>query len=58
MAGWPVGDDALSAELAPCFVEADGRRTDVVVLACTHYPFLLPQFRRLAPWPGSTRTPA
>ena len=58
MAGWPVGDDALRAELAPCFVEAEGRRTDVVVLACTHYPFLLPQFRRLAPWPVTWIDPA
>jgi len=34
-------DPALAAEIAPCFVaEADGRRTDVVCLACTHYPLL------------------
>ena len=30
----------MLAEIAPCFVEMDGRRTDIVVLACTHYPFL------------------
>lgn len=56
--GWPVGDAAVAAEIAPCFVAADGRRTDVVVLACTHYPFLLPMFRRLAPWPVAWIDPA
>ncbi len=39
--GEPVDDDAISAEIAPCFVDGDGRRTDAVVLACTHYPLLL-----------------
>ena len=31
--------------------EEDGRRTDIVVLACTHYPFLVNRFRKMAPWP-------
>ena len=44
-------DAAIAAEIAPCFVERDGRRTDTVVLACTHYPLLLGRFERLAPWP-------
>ena len=35
-----VDEEAVRAEIAPCFVEADGKRTDIVVLACTHYPFL------------------
>ena len=48
--GLPVSDDALLAEVASCFVEDDGRRTDIVVLACTHYPFLANRFRRIAPW--------
>ena len=39
--GEPVGDADIAAEIAPCFVEADGERTDTVVLACTHYPLLL-----------------
>ena len=51
MRGDPVDDDAILAEIAPVFIEHDGRRTDMVVLACTHYPFLLPHFQRLAPWP-------
>lgn len=49
--GAPVPDDAIAAEIAPAFVAAGDRRTDVVVLACTHYPLLLPRLRRLAPWP-------
>jgi glutamate racemase len=40
----------IARELAPCFVDGDGRRTDTVVLACTHYPLVLESFNRLAPW--------
>jgi glutamate racemase len=50
LAGAPAGDDAIAAEIAPCFVENDGRRTDTISLACTHYPLLLARFRALAPW--------
>jgi len=39
--GAPVADDLIAQEIAPCFVDAGGRRTDTVVLACTHYPLLL-----------------
>ncbi len=49
---------AVLAEIEPCFVEQDGRRTDIVVLACTHYPFLANVFRRLAPWPVDWLDPA
>jgi glutamate racemase len=58
MRGEAVDDDAILAEIAPAFVEIDGRRTDMIVLACTHYPFLLPQFERLAPWPVTWIDPA
>lgn len=51
MRGRPVSDAEILAEIAPCFVEAGGRRTDVVALACTHYPLLIDAYRRLAPWP-------
>ncbi|KQP09891.1 glutamate racemase [Methylobacterium sp. Leaf99] len=52
LAGAPVDDARLAAEIAPCFIiGAEGRRTDVVCLACTHYPLLLPRFQALAPWP-------
>ncbi|WP_404861675.1 MULTISPECIES: glutamate racemase [Georhizobium] len=46
-----VDEDAVRAEIAPCFVERDGNRTDIVVLACTHYPFLVNRMRKTAPWP-------
>lgn len=56
--GAPVTDDALAAEIAPCFVEADGRRTDAVALACTHFPLLARRFAALAPWPVAWIDPA
>jgi len=57
LAGAPVADAAIVAELAPCFVD-DGRRTDTVVLACTHYPLLLDRLRALGPWPVNYVDPA
>ena len=51
-------DAEIAAEIAPCFVEADGARTDTVVLACTHYPLLLDRLERLAPWPVKLIDPA
>lgn len=56
--GDPIDDDALRAEIAACFVEREGRRTDTVVLACTHYPLLLQPLTALAPWPVSWIDPA
>ena len=56
--GTPAEDAAIAAEIAPCFVDRDGRRTDTVVLACTHYPLLLDRFERLAPWPVAFLDPA
>lgn len=43
-------DAAIAAEIAPCFITTGDRRTDTVVLACTHYPLLLDRFKRNAPW--------
>jgi glutamate racemase len=51
MMGEPIADKDIWAEIAPCFVEKHERRTDVVVLACTHYPLILDRLERLAPWP-------
>lgn len=48
--GGSVADDAVRDEIAAAFVDRDGRRTDTVVLACTHYPLLVPVFERVAPW--------
>lgn len=56
--GEPVADGEIAAEIAPCFVERGERRTDVVTLACTHYPLLLARLQRLAPWPVEWIDPA
>ncbi|MFD1743924.1 glutamate racemase [Rhizobium helianthi] len=56
--GETVSDEAVLAEIAPCFVEREGRKTDIVVLACTHYPFMANLFRKLAPWPVDWLDPA
>lgn len=53
-----VDEEAVRTEIAPCFVEIDGRRTDIVVLACTHYPFLVNRMRKTAPWPVDWIDPA
>lgn len=57
LAGSPASDAQISAEIAPCFRD-DGKRTDTVVLACTHYPLLLDRLQQLAPWPVSYLDPA
>ena len=56
--GSPVADGLIAREIAPCFVDADGRRTDTIVLACTHYPLLRERLERLAPWPVTFIDPA
>ena len=58
MRGETIDDAAIWTEIEPAFVERDGKRTDVVVLACTHYPFLMEHLRRLAPWPVRWIDPA
>jgi glutamate racemase len=61
LSGEVVGDEAILAELKPCFVgsgEDASRRTDTIVLACTHYPLLLDRLNQLAPWPVDWIDPA
>jgi len=53
-----IDADELAAEIRPCFVEREGRRTDIVVLGCTHYPFLVHVMRKHAPWPVDWLEPA
>jgi glutamate racemase len=53
-----VDDDAIRAEIEPCFVADGTQRTDTIVLACTHFPLLLDHFERLAPWPVRWIDPA
>jgi glutamate racemase len=56
--GAPVDDDLIAQEITSCFIDADGRRTDTIVLACTHYPLLLDRLARLSPWPAAFIDPA
>jgi glutamate racemase len=58
LGGSPASDADIAAEIAPCFIDSDGKRTDTVVLACTHYPLLLDRLTRLAPWPVAWIDPA
>lgn len=58
MRGERVDDAAIWTEIEPAFVDRSGLRTDVIVLACTHYPFLMDRFRKLARWPVTWIDPA
>jgi glutamate racemase len=55
--GTPVPDELIRREIMPCFRDGE-RRTDTVVLACTHYPLLLERLEQLAPWPVAFVDPA
>lgn len=55
--GERVCDDAIAAEIAPCFLNGDAK-TDTVVLACTHYPLLIDQMVAQAPWAVNWIDPA
>jgi glutamate racemase len=56
--GEEIDSELLANEVADCFQEQNGLRTDVVVLACTHYPLLLDALQRIAPWPVQWVDPA
>jgi glutamate racemase len=58
MRGEPTDRGKIAGQIADCFVEIDGKRTDIVVLACTHYPFLADVMAELAPWPVAWLDPA
>ncbi len=58
LAGRPVAPEKLKSEIAPCFVEKGPVRTDVIVLGCTHYPFLQEEIERYARWPVQLVDPA
>jgi glutamate racemase len=55
--GEAVADGAIRSEIDACFVDENGR-TDIVVLACTHFPLLLDRLERVAPWPVTWLDPA
>jgi glutamate racemase len=56
--GEAIDEAEIAAEIAPCFLDDGGRRTDTIVLACTHYPLLLETLKRIAPWPVDWVDPA
>jgi glutamate racemase len=56
--GHRATDAELRDEIAPVFRTRDGKRTDVVVLACTHYPLLTDDIAKVAPWPVAYIDPA
>jgi len=58
MQGQLIDAEVLRNEIAPCFVESNGKRTDIVTLGCTHYPFLVNEMRKIAPWPVDWLDPA
>lgn len=58
MQGKPIDTNVLREELIPCFVEHNGLRTDIITLGCTHYPFLVNEMRKVAPWPVDWLDPA
>jgi glutamate racemase len=53
-----IDEAEIAREIAPCFVEHDGRRTDQIVLACTHFPLIADRLGRLSPWPVGFVDPA
>jgi glutamate racemase len=55
--GEAVADDLIRDEMGRCFVD-EGGRTDVVVLACTHYPLILDTLERVGTWPVTWLDPA
>lgn len=56
--GDDVDNAAIRAEIEPAFIEVDDKRTDTIVLACTHYPFLIDRLVAVAPWPVTWIDPA
>ena len=56
--GEAVADADIAGEIAPGFIERGGRRTDQIVLACTHFPLLVERLAALSPWPVAFVDPA
>jgi glutamate racemase len=56
--GMPVDLGELKDEIQPVFRQRKGKRTDTVVLGCTHYPLLIDDIRKAAPWPVDYVDPA
>jgi glutamate racemase len=50
MRGEKVDEEQLLQEISPAFITRNGRNTDIVVLGCTHFPLLIEQMHKVAPW--------
>lgn len=51
LSGEVINPDAVREQLAPIFAGAAGPHVDSVVLACTHFPLLIPELSAAAPRP-------
>ena len=56
--GMAVDSEELRDEIMPVFRTRGGKRTDTIVLGCTHYPLLIDEIRAAAPWPVAYIDPA
>ena len=56
--GHAIDMEELRREVAPVFRTREGKKTDVVVLGCTHYPLLTEEIAAVAPWSVSYIDPA
>lgn len=56
--GGVVSDAELLEETRLVYRDDGQKRTDTIVLACTHYPILLERLKSLAPWPVAWIDPA
>lgn len=57
--GEQVNYAKIRQQINACFVQENAaKRTDIVVLACTHYPFIVNLLRELSPWPVDWLDPA
>jgi len=58
MLGRTIDTAVLEQEIAPCFKKTAQGKTDIITLGCTHYPFLVNEMRKVAPWPVDWLNPA
>lgn len=58
LVGGGIDLEKLRREIAPVFRTHDGKKTDAVVLGCTHYPLVLDDIASVAPWPVDYIDPA
>ena len=56
--GTAIDSEKLREEIQPVFRYREGKRTDTVVLGCTHYPLLLGDIEKAAPWAVTYIDPA